>query len=272
MEDSLRGNLTEEIYLRLRDRILRGDLPFGSPLSRRKLADELGTSSVPVGDALQRLESEGLVESRPRVGTRVRVPTPKSVRGHYILREALESQAARIYAERATGQERESLAKLAAELDQQQAELAGAEESSPERMFEVHRLHMRFHMRIAEASGCDELYGAIERNQILVFNWLFDNTLKRPAPPPEWHTILANALNSGDPDAADSAMRRHTRYRMDEVLESLDPYFHFDDLRLKTYRGKNGPRAAKLPAKSPATGAPAGLASTEEEPEPALPS
>lgn len=243
----MHGNLTDQVYLTIRDRILRGDLSFGTALSRRKLADEIGTSIVPVGDALQRLESDGLVESRPRVGTRVRIPTPKSARGHYVLREALETQSARIFAERASAHERTSLMRLAIDLDGDQAGIAAEEEPSKERLFEVHRLHMRFHMRIAEATGCDELYDAIERNQILVFNWLFDNTLKRQAPPSEWHKILTEALNTGDPETADAAMRRHTRFRMEEVLEALEPYFHWDDVRLNAYRGKNGPRGTKAP-------------------------
>jgi DNA-binding GntR family transcriptional regulator len=137
--------------------------------------------------------------------------------------------------------------RLAIELDQQQAATAPAAEPSKEDLFEVHRLHMRFHLRLAEASGCDELYGAIERNQILVFNWLFDSALKQQAPPPDWHKTLTEALNTGDPEAADAAMRRHTRFRMEEVLESLQTYFHWDDLRMQAYRGKNGPRGRKAP-------------------------
>lgn len=68
---------------------------------------------------------------------------------------------------------------------------------------------------------------------MLFFNWLFDATLKRPAPAPEWQRILANGLNSGGPDAAGVAIGRHTNYRMDEALESLESYFHWDELRLK---------------------------------------
>lgn len=50
-----------------------------------------GMSVVPVTDALRRLEGDGLLESRARAGTRVRVPTEKDVRELYELREALES-------------------------------------------------------------------------------------------------------------------------------------------------------------------------------------
>src|SRR5689334_3381230 len=70
--DSLAGRA----YLEIRNKILKGDLAVGEALSRRKLAAELGISVPPITEALQRLEREGLLESKPRVGTRVRVPTP----------------------------------------------------------------------------------------------------------------------------------------------------------------------------------------------------
>src|SRR5580704_14483538 len=107
MSELFGGSLTEHAYHSIRNRILRGELPLGAGLSRRVLAEELQISIVPVGDALQRLEGDGLVESRPRVGTRVRIPTAKAIRGHYILREALETQAARIFAESSSAAERE---------------------------------------------------------------------------------------------------------------------------------------------------------------------
>ncbi|HUC77830.1 MAG TPA: GntR family transcriptional regulator, partial [Vicinamibacterales bacterium] len=77
----------------MRERILRGELPIGNVISRRRLAAELGMSLLPVSEAFQRLELEGLLESRPRAGTRVRIPNEQDVRGHYILRQALEAEA-----------------------------------------------------------------------------------------------------------------------------------------------------------------------------------
>ena len=50
----------------IRDRILKGEIPLGAELSRRKLAAELGMSLLPVAEGLQRLENDELVESRPR--------------------------------------------------------------------------------------------------------------------------------------------------------------------------------------------------------------
>ena len=83
-------------YQQIRDEILSGDLLIGDVLSRRKLADRLNMSFLPITEALQRLEVEGLVESRPRIGTRVRIPTEQDIRNNYVIREALESQAARL--------------------------------------------------------------------------------------------------------------------------------------------------------------------------------
>ncbi len=234
MIDSSQGSLTEHAYNSIRDRILRGELPFGAGLSRRVLAEELQISIVPVGDALQRLEGDGLVESRPRVGTRVRIPTAKAIRGHYILREALETQAARIFAESSSAVEREEIERLASQLDALFA-LAPESEPSRERLYEIHKVHLRFHMRIAECTGCDELCQAIEKNQVLVFNWLYDTTLGNQQPPAGWHSELAVALVSGHPEIADAAMRRHTRFRMDEVLQRMEPYFSETEARLAVF-------------------------------------
>src|SRR6202161_3406697 len=87
-------SLSSEAYSNVRQRILRGDLKLGQVISRRTLASEMGMSFLPVSEALLRLEVEGLLESRPRAGTRVRIPTPQDVEGHFVVREALETQAA----------------------------------------------------------------------------------------------------------------------------------------------------------------------------------
>jgi DNA-binding GntR family transcriptional regulator len=243
---AFQGNLTEYAYVRIRDRILRGELPFGAGLSRRALGEELGISIVPVGDALQRLESEGLVESRPRVGTRVCIPTAKAIRGHYILREALETQAARIFAEKSTSDEREEIRQMAFQLDSLFAGIRPDDDAQRQSLFEIHKLHMRFHMRIAECTGCDELCQAVEKNQVLVFNWLYDTASGNLLPPATWHAQLAEALVSGDPEKADAAMRRHTRYRMEEVLQRMEPYFGWSEARLAAF-----PKRARRKSSSP---------------------
>jgi DNA-binding GntR family transcriptional regulator len=213
-------SLAERAYRQIRDKILRGEYRLGAALSRRFLAREFGMSFLPVSEALQHLERDGLVESRPRVGTRVRVPTPADIRERYILREALETQAARLFAESAGEDEKARLMETARHLDQLYESCAGADR---EFLFSVHTYHMGFHLRIAEASGHPLLRSAIEREQVLVFNWLFDTASERRTLPPHFHACLAAALVSGDVDRADRAMREHIRYGMDEVLQAIQP-------------------------------------------------
>src|SRR5215212_11873696 len=105
-EPAAPASLASEAYEFVKLRILRGELPMGQVISRRKIAAELGMSFLPVSEALLRLEFEGLLESRPRAGTRVRIPSREDVRGHYIVREALEVQAAMIFAAVASAEDR----------------------------------------------------------------------------------------------------------------------------------------------------------------------
>jgi DNA-binding GntR family transcriptional regulator len=209
-------SLADEAYLAIRDEILRGQLHPGTPLSRRRLARQLGMSVLPVSDALKRLEEDGLVESRARAGTRVRVPSEKDVREVYELREALESQSARLFSQRATPAQRLELRRLAEHVDVLFGRLATNDDDAEFR-FAVHNQHVQLHIRIAEHAGSSLLRQMIERKHVLILNWLFDVTGRRTPLPPGFHAQLAQAIISGDPERADAAMRAHVRYGLAEI-------------------------------------------------------
>ena len=213
-------SLADQAYFAIRDEILRGQFRPGRALSRRRLARDLGMSVVPVTEALQRLESDGLVESRARAGTRVRVPTERDVRELYELREALETQSARLFAERATDEERLELRRLGEEVDTLFVRLAGGGDD-PAFRFTVHSRHVKLHMRIAECAGSDILRGMIERNHVLILNWLFDVAARRSPLPADFHSRLVEDLVSGDPVRADSAMRAHVRHGLLEITSRV---------------------------------------------------
>jgi len=228
------GGLAQQAYLLIRERILKGELPFGTSISRRELSRELGMSTLPITEALQRLQNEALIQAVPRVGTQVRVPTRQDVMGFYVVREALESQAARLFAEMATAADREELIGRANALDQAYRECANTPHASEEQLYELRNQHMNFHLRIAEGARCPFLYEAIEKNQILVFNWFFDRLFGDPGLPDAWHADLAAVLAGHDAELADRTMRGHVRFRMDEVLVRLEPYFSLRGQHLTT--------------------------------------
>lgn len=216
-------SLSERAYLLIREGILRGEFPLGAPLSRRKLALQYGMSFLPISDALRRLEEEGLVESKPRVGTRVRIPTAQDVRDCYILREALECQAARLFAEKASSQERLELRAMAKRVDTLLKQ-AGGEDPDKDLVFRAQAYHLSFHMRIAECTGCSILRSTIERNQALTFNWLYDITATVPVPPRR-HEKLMECLVRGDPQIAEAAMREHISYGLGEIQTAISSRF-----------------------------------------------
>ena len=190
-------------------------------------------SFLPITEALKCLETEGLVESRPRIGTRVRVPNEQDIRDSNVIREALESQAARLCAQNITVEEKMQLRTSARHLDELQ-KMCAHELADSRFLFSVHTYHMEFHMRIAELGRCPGLCRAIEKEQVLILNWLYDIAANRRTQPEEFHSTLAEALCSGDPLAADMAMRAHVRYGLDQVLERLANYDKGDVWRMKS--------------------------------------
>jgi DNA-binding GntR family transcriptional regulator len=236
-------SLAEEAYLAIREEILRGQLRPGTPLSRRRLARDLKMSVAPVTDALRRLEADGLVETRARAGTRVRMPTEADVRDLYELREALESQSARLFAQRATPAQRLELRRLSEQVDVLFGRLTTSADD-PEFRFVVHSHHVQLHMRIAESAGSRRLTEMIERNHVLILNWLFDVTGRRTPLPAGFHSRLADALVSGDPEKADAAMRAHVRFGLVEVSGQISA------LSGSEWRERRGGRGAGAGARS----------------------
>ena len=216
------GGLAERAYQLIRDQILRGTLPLGAVVGRRKLAQEFGMSLFPVTLALQRLEGDGLLESRARAGTRVKIPTEEEIRGRFEMREALECHAARRCAERMTLEEQLDLKRSAEHLDTL-FDRVSSERNDKEFIFAVQKYHGELHLKIAEYARSNALRAAIESNHVLDFRWLYDTTLGRRSLPPGFHQELISAITSGDPQKADTAMRAHVWFGFEDLLRAVAP-------------------------------------------------
>ena len=217
-DKQMRVSLAEQAYQSIRRMILRGKLPPGASIPRRPLAKALGMSFLPISEALQRLEHDGLVESWPRVGTRVRVPGLDDVRGNYVIREALESQSARLFAEKASPREKAEMIRMAEEVDRIHADRSVE-------LFDYFSAHERFHRRLAECAGCRVLVDALEKTNTLIRTWQYAAISEYHGEPAHYHQELIAILNRGNPQAADKQMREHVRHGMDEILRRMEPYF-----------------------------------------------
>jgi DNA-binding GntR family transcriptional regulator len=95
--------------------------------------------------------------------------------------------------------------------------------NDPEFLFAVQSYHSQLHLKIAECTGCGALCQAIEKNHVLIFNWLFDVAAGRPPMPPTFHRDLIAAISKGNPEEADRAIRQHIRYGLDTVVRAIGP-------------------------------------------------
>jgi DNA-binding GntR family transcriptional regulator len=85
--------LRAEIVDVLRDAIVSGKLESGEHLKESVIAEQMSVSRIPVREAFQQLEQEGLIVSIPNQGSFVKVFDEKDIREIFTLRGALESLA-----------------------------------------------------------------------------------------------------------------------------------------------------------------------------------
>lgn len=90
-----RNSVADQVYTKLRSRILSGELEQGSRVVEAQLAKALGISRAPVREAVNRLVEAGLLESRTHYGNTVVTMTVQKVRHLYAMRVAVETLAVR---------------------------------------------------------------------------------------------------------------------------------------------------------------------------------
>jgi DNA-binding GntR family transcriptional regulator len=230
--DGARGTLAAGAYLRLRERILGGEIAPGTRLVRRTLAEQLDISPIPLTEALIRLETEGLVENEPMVGARVKVWTPAALRADQVLREALECQAARMCSEMASDEEIDRLVADAKSLDAYaEREARSSPKASPSTKRSLSsrqhafRRHMAFHLSIAGCSGFssfEEQLAVVWRRHSMSLTWIRGSREGHwgvAGVPPGWHLKLAEAIVTREADLAERTMRAHVRYGQRRELD-----------------------------------------------------
>jgi len=208
------ATLAARAYEALRREITSGVLKPGDRLVRRDIAKRLGVSTIPVIEALLRLEQDGLVESKPNCGARVKPLTLEVIENECVLREAIECQAARLVAETADDRQLAELRASAQRLD------AMMQRVDPGSVIGMER-HMEFHLRLAEIAGyplLTEQLEAIWLRHLMQLNWV--NAAILPVPE-RWHERLMEPFVTRDPQAAEMTMREHVRYGQKTLSEAI---------------------------------------------------
>jgi DNA-binding GntR family transcriptional regulator len=210
-EPADRSTLAESVTNRLRELILNGRLPPGTPLRPTHLAPRLGVSVMPVREALRILGAEGLVSFTPRIGARVVELSEEDIEELYLVRGALEGLAARLAVLQMTEQDLRGLREAFEAMLEAQAknDLPG-----------FMKWDREFHRRQFQASGRPQLVGRIldlwDAGRIIL------PMTARTEHPMEAailsHRAVLEACEQRDPKAAERLTRIHTEQAAERIL------------------------------------------------------
>lgn len=207
------ASIADDVARHLKRLIVTGAFPNGGRLpAERALAAELGVSRAALREALQQLQSAGLVHSQQGSGTRVTHDPSSSARlvAHLSqeerdfaesaeLRAVVEPQIARLAAKRATPSTVTEMRRI---LDSSAAELDVEASMS---------LDIEFHLAVAETAG-NSLLSSLSG---LTASWTISERAYSHLQPRgrdvsrRGHARILAAIESGDADAAERAMAVH---------------------------------------------------------------
>lgn len=206
----------ESVHARIRRLIMERRIPPGERIVIDRLARHLGVSQTPVREALRRLEGDGLVLPRqPRGYGTSDVLTAAQLGDLFEVRLLLEPWAARDAATRGA-----VLGELLTEeiARFQRAQESGPEHGSPTRNF-TH--DQRFHALLLEGADDSVLRTSFDQlHAHLHLFRLFPADLDGECTLVE-HTAIADAIRSGDPDAAEAAMTAHLHQAFERFSEGV---------------------------------------------------
>jgi DNA-binding GntR family transcriptional regulator len=195
-----RETVQERVYGVLRDQLMRGGFEPGQKLKIAELASALGTSAMPVREALNRLAAERAIEALPNRSMRIPALSREALRDLMETRFAVEGLAV---ARAAVNMNAPTLARLR-EL------IAAQSETDAEHISEASAQQNRaFHFTIYRQSGSTVLLPIIESLWLQFGPYLrvaserFDGREGRGT---NFHVEIVEALARGDAKAARAAL------------------------------------------------------------------
>jgi DNA-binding GntR family transcriptional regulator len=207
----------EFVYQRLRDDIMRCDLAPGDRIVIDEVARRLEVSIIPVREALQLLQSEGLIVNTPHVGATVAPISRQSVLEVFTLLEALGHVATRLVAERGAPQELDELERIVGRMDAAAASL---------RYEPWAQLNIEFHMAISALPGLpmlQEMTARVFDRWHRVRRYFFSGVLlHRVEQAQREHRQMVAAMRARQFDTLREIVRQHNQGALASYLEYLD--------------------------------------------------
>lgn len=198
---------------RLLDDVVAGIHPPGTMVSLAGLAERYGVSRTPVREALSVLEHEGLVTSFPYQGFLVNSASVGDLKDLYLMREVVETAAARRAAQLATDEQLSDLRDL---VDAQESVTHdGYSRSFDDKSRDFHVAIARMSCSPRIESCISEIFRSVARLQYIGVNPPKTDVVRHD------HREILAALMSRDPAAAQELMLQHIADLRTHALEAL---------------------------------------------------
>jgi DNA-binding GntR family transcriptional regulator len=203
------AKLSQLAYQRFKEALFAQNIATGATLTQGDLVRLLDVPLGPLREALQVLESEGLVTMLPRAGIRIVKPDMALIKDCFQLRRILECEAVRKYADRAPAQE------MANWIARHRTIIARVETGASEpELFEAARaVDQSFHAMLIAALRnplIDDVYTKIkDRIRLVRLDNLYMLSAVTVERTMQEHLRVLQALAARDTDAAVRAMEDH---------------------------------------------------------------
>lgn len=207
---------TQRAIQELRRMIFSGELSAGSDHLESELAEQLGMSRTPIREAALTLESQGLLELRPRKGVRILPVSPEDMREIYDVLTELESLAARRAAERSLGE---------AELATLAQSIADMEEALTRDDLEAWaEADGDFHAELVQLGGNSRVIAIVSmlRDQVRRARSVTLYMRPRPDQSNADHRAVYEAIKAGNPEEAAAVHHRHRRNAKATLVDILE--------------------------------------------------
>lgn len=203
-----RETLGDLVYDRVRDAIIRGEIPAGTEINQVGLANSLGVSRVPVREALRRLQAERLVVANPFQRFVVTKLSREQVIELFDLRQELETFAA------LRARHREGFLDVELPAAQKVARSMYLGMSAEEWV----QTDMEFHRSLyGRASAVSSIIDEV-RFRIYRYVHLAGPDLMRRAEVLAEHEAILSAVEQGDEEQIRTMIRSHVQHTRDRLV------------------------------------------------------
>lgn len=202
---------SERAKIQILDMIKSGQIPSGQKIDQRTLAKKLNITTAPLREALSALENAGFLHKVPGLGIFCKTYTVDEIEELIEIRGVLEGLAAKRAAEKITEKQKDQLLNLAKKL---------SDSSNYNNNRDFLKDHIDFHLFVAEISQSANLIQLLGNNHIIQQVLLNISANIWPIEPHN-HIEIAKAICSGDPEVAESEIKRHIAPTFRERLNLL---------------------------------------------------